>query len=835
MMKQILFLFTAMITFGLSAQTVAPGGVSNPEIWFMTVPQTGDLQGKYYWKDFSGDSVKLLVRGNNGKLTGGEYNAVSSDVHTYNFNPAISLISNSNESEEFHINKANLSHSTIISVWGADKNFDIDAFLYALNGRPDEGYIFTKDKVIHSIESGKAALDYGSDAGKDLLIQNTTDDMEHALRIAAYSLTLPPNTSVWGENEQAVVSIGQKFDSNNSVNTSTFNISDPINTAFSGYTPEFIIYNRMLSPLERSKVETYLAVKYGLTLGKSYIGSADQLIWDLDANTGHNNRITGYGRDDQSGMFQKVSATSCEEANYFSYGSDYPSNNSGNFYNLPGPYRLLVMGREDASPMEDGQYVIFGDNGGALTATAPAGISGMKLMNRSWALNTNITPVIKQVLQLWNTKGLDISTVGYKTQATKPGSSTDTFGYLVSASPLLGKDGYLSWTITGSRRGPLTVKFGTGDPQLTGGSYDYGYSIDASGKVYKIIKDVILSQSICTVNVNQKIEVAKEGNTVYLRSNGTRSYDYDITVDSADTEQDFYGSIMINQYNQDDITLSDIRRGGFEDTGNRVELSYDSYRAGEFSNYRTNGKSYLVIDPTGKGNFSGQDVVYIPSDEVDESRSKIIFNNIFWDSDGNGKDMFTFAYRVSDLAIAVTGEDQTCINDVITPGKINIKIIYGNNGFSCHLVNTETQDERSESFDTKSYVINDVPAGTYSLTVSDITSGDSILQTVTIEDNGGCAPVLAPALPKPTEPDPDSNLTLNNPAGTYTVLANLQMDSPQAVTFVAYDMAGKPVSIVDQSSPRKIQEVQLNVHRSGVYIIKAISATGEQTGKIIVK
>jgi len=1039
MKQKLFFLFiAALVSLGLWAQTTAPGGVTNPEIWFKTVPQTGDLQGNYIWKDFSGDSVKVRLYNSNGPLSGQEFTAPVSNIHTYNFNPAISL-SATTAVKQFLINKANLSRSTFISVWGPDAGFDQDKFLYALNGSAGGGYIFTKTKVIHSTESGKADFYYGQDGGKKLLYPTVSEGdedtfREHGLKIATYSQTLQPNTSVWGENAQSVVSFVNISQSNYPFNTSTFGTVSM--NPFSGYTPEFIIYNRILTPLERSKVETYLAIKYGLTLEKSYIGSGDQLLWDRADNEGYNTRITGYMRDDQSGMLQKISATSCEENPNFS------DNHQDSPYNLPGSYRLLVMGREDASPMEDGKYVLWGDNNESLTATEKPGIIGMKLMNRSWLLRTNLDPVEKDdntqgeddgripivigggiivrpinILDpgeednnsIWNTEGLDVYTEGFKTKATKAATSADASGYLVSSTPLKEKDGYLSWINSSDRHGVIMVKFGTDNPQLTAGSHDYGYNIGSSSNgmgntkvdVYKIEKGEIKTNVVATINTNHKIAVAKEGNTIYLRCDTTRVHNLDITIDPEDMEEDFYGSITVNKFNnQNDVVLSDIRRGGFEETGNKVELSYDTERATGFSNYKTDGKSYLVIDHTGTGNFSGKDVEYIPSDELDEMRSKIIFNNIFWNSSGNGKEMFTFAYRQSDMAIAVSSEDPTCINDTEIFGKIDINMIYANKGYTYDLINTETQDEQSGTFYTDTLEINDVPPGTYNLTVSEISgfnfypnqpgddylnqaigstyftssdntslewtvtagtqatvgfsvtddlqnshdpynnqgvtfglnfdngnlyqigsawtllmpiasnvqegdrigierngsmisyklngqaittvlvmnnlsdcyypiayvysgkvynvtwdgmpsnatwlttdnmtfenySGKSVSQTITIEDTG-CSPVFAPSSPQTTNPAPDSesNLTLNNPTGTYTVLANLQMDSPEAVTFIAFDMTGKPVYRENLLTPRKIQEVRMNVHRSGVYIIKAISTSGEHTGKIIVK
>lgn len=993
-------LLLAMCTGSVYAQS--PGGVTSPELWFRTAPQTADLQGRYRWQDFCGDSVTLRLYDSRGPQYGSEYTLARTQIRTYNFNPAMDL-SEASASKQFLINKTNLSQATIISVWGPDYgDFNQDMFLYVLNGRPGQGYIFTKDKFIHSNESGRGIFDYGSQYGYDLLYKSSSPEpnvnkfRERALRVTSYTRALQPNTSLWGERDKAVISIGEIFHADYPINTSKFNTSALNNRAFYGYTPEFIVYNRILTPLERRRAETYLAVKYGLTLDMSYIGSREQLLWDTDANRVFNTRITGYGRDNLSGLYQKTATTSYEEAPYYSddYGDLYDSFDLDNSYNLPNRYRLLVIGRQDASPVNDGNYVLFGDNDKALAASAVEGANGIRLMARRWLLGTNMPAVTQQAKQSeWNTQNLDIYTEGFKTKAAKAGSTAETSGSLVTRTPLLEKDGHFSWLVTSTRRGPLTVKFGTNNPQLTSGAHDYGYYINEAGLVYKIVKGVRQTTAIATVYANQKIEVAKQGNTLYLRSNGTRLYSYNIEIDPADEGKAFYGSILINKYNNEDIILSDIRCGGFSDTGNKLELSYITQRASEFSSYRSGGKSYLVIDRSGTGDFSSPDVEYIPSDELDESRYKIIFNNIFWDSDGNGKDMFTFGYRQSNLVAVVTQKSPGCIDDVPQQnGQVNLKIKQGFKAFTYSLINKNTKEEKKGMFFEDSLSIKNLMAGTYDLTLAEAggfnlyakqagnyvnkalastyfnsttnawlewtvsantramagmktsaslqsnpgtmtigyglncdngqlyrieggtvstvslasispgdrirvervankiyykvneaevysldipaadrltynyavaevssggiynlkfnrmassaswlttdnmalesSSGDSFLQTVTLEADCYAQPVTAQLQ---ATADYNARLSVSSIAGSYSIRATLSLDTPQAVTFAVYDLAGNPASKKDNASPQMQQQADLGVQRSGVYIVKAITANGEYTQKVIVQ
>ncbi|AMC11333.1 hypothetical protein Lupro_08715 [Lutibacter profundi] len=63
---------------------------------------------------------------------------------------------------------------------------------------------------------------------------------------------------------------------------------------------------------ERNKIQSYLAIKYGITLGvngttQDYVDSAGNVIWDQSANAGYNYDIAGIGRDDDSALNQKQS------------------------------------------------------------------------------------------------------------------------------------------------------------------------------------------------------------------------------------------------------------------------------------------------------------------------------------------------------------------------------------------------------------------------------------------------------------------------------------------------------------------------------------------------
>lgn len=83
---------------------------------------------------------------------------------------------------------------------------------------------------------------------------------------------------------------------------------------YDGRIPEVIVYDRAILGSERQRIETYLALKYGVTLDNTnggtsgdYINSNNNTFWDASDNPSYHNDVIGIGRDDNSGLVQKQS------------------------------------------------------------------------------------------------------------------------------------------------------------------------------------------------------------------------------------------------------------------------------------------------------------------------------------------------------------------------------------------------------------------------------------------------------------------------------------------------------------------------------------------------
>ncbi|MGH1386144.1 GEVED domain-containing protein [Kordia sp.] len=162
---------------------------------------------------------------------------------------------------------------------------------------------------------------------------------------------------------------------------------------YNGDIAEVIMYDRALTATEIQRVESYLALKYGITLGfndanwdsntntsspfgyagtsEDYIDSNGSVIWDGSVNAGYGYNVFGIARDDNSQLSQTESSS----------------------VNVT-PADVLTMRKESGSFASNLSYLIVGNNGLAetiQTTTLPQRTVGM--LNKIWTARESATDV----------------------------------------------------------------------------------------------------------------------------------------------------------------------------------------------------------------------------------------------------------------------------------------------------------------------------------------------------------------------------------------------------------------------------------------------------------
>ncbi|GIO27398.1 lectin-like domain-containing protein [Ornithinibacillus bavariensis] len=137
----------------------------------------------------------------------------------------------------------------------------------------------------------------------------------------------------------------------------TYYIGAGHHSRFNGSISEVILYNRVLTSIERQQVNSYLALKYGLTLPTDYLDSSEGILWTEADNADYSNRITGIGRDDFGGLYQKQSVSQENGANVTIALGDAVANSNEENENMI---------------WNNKSYFVFGDNGASTEFIDPA-------------------------------------------------------------------------------------------------------------------------------------------------------------------------------------------------------------------------------------------------------------------------------------------------------------------------------------------------------------------------------------------------------------------------------------------------------------------------------
>lgn len=112
---------------------------------------------------------------------------------------------------------------------------------------------------------------------------------------------------------------------------------------------EVIAYGSALTTPERRRVETYLALKYGLTLSHDYYasdwdGSTGTIAWSTGG--GYDNRIAGIGYDSNSALDQRqsIGQNGMVEIYHGNVGTAFPATSNLNSFAFPANRSFLVWG-----------------------------------------------------------------------------------------------------------------------------------------------------------------------------------------------------------------------------------------------------------------------------------------------------------------------------------------------------------------------------------------------------------------------------------------------------------------------------------------------------------
>jgi len=136
---------------------------------------------------------------------------------------------------------------------------------------------------------------------------------------------------------------------------------------FQGDIAECMVFDKFLKKAEILRLETYLALKYGITLYESnYVSPNDSILWNYDSNQTYSHAIAGIGRDSVFGLHQKQSCSEEEDVLTIGVGS------------------LCILNKENTDSLPEGSYLIWGHNQGDMSCDNP--FDSIPLWERMWLM-----------------------------------------------------------------------------------------------------------------------------------------------------------------------------------------------------------------------------------------------------------------------------------------------------------------------------------------------------------------------------------------------------------------------------------------------------------------
>ena len=281
--------------------------------------------------------------------------------------------------------ESQINFNPVVSFDGADDNLESPALTTNLLGTSSGSNVGTQFVVwrklssshsVYNNSSGQGAWRLGlSNDGRIVqqgVVSNTTNnvaDNEVALLDMSASTSASSSTFSYRKNGGAeVVSTSGGFTDVPFTNPVIIGKEGSIFTGMDF--AELIIYPSVLSDANRLQVQSYLAIKYGISLDPlvtNYLNSAGTVIWN---NASYWNDVFGIGRDDLSGLTQ----TSSNSIN----------SGSGDGTGQAGKGNIVLS---NPSSLEDGDYLMIGHDNANLSlqqTDLPVELEGANRVKREW-------------------------------------------------------------------------------------------------------------------------------------------------------------------------------------------------------------------------------------------------------------------------------------------------------------------------------------------------------------------------------------------------------------------------------------------------------------------
>ncbi|AUD06242.1 Ig-like domain-containing protein [Spirosoma pollinicola] len=376
-------------------QAQSPGGVStNLKLWLKADAITGVSNGGNVTA-WSNSAVGTYALSSTGYTPPVFYNSTASNL--VNFNPAVSYNGAMNLRNTTRL-FASTSPFSLISV-GVDRKASAGE-VRGIMGLGVDGNYPAMDFQTDGISangwnlwmSGSSPAEWSGGSGRVAGINGSSTTQANIVGVTANNASATINYSanniisyLNGHKEATTLDAFQQSE----IGNWTF-VGSSGGENYNGLIPEVIVYDQQLSDTDMQKVQTYLAVKYGSTLGQTsstadglnsagytYLATDGTVLWNTSTNTGYNFSIFGIGRDDTEGLNQKQSKSQQPGAIVtIGNGTGIAATNAANTTNFPANLSYELVGDNGAPASYSTSY--------APSTFSPVVAGSFYRMGRTW-------------------------------------------------------------------------------------------------------------------------------------------------------------------------------------------------------------------------------------------------------------------------------------------------------------------------------------------------------------------------------------------------------------------------------------------------------------------
>ncbi len=288
----------------------------------------------------------------------------------FNFNPSVDFVQSSNtvlrntsgsdnfmgtDGTCFVVSNTSGGNGTVLTYRGTgNTRYQLKPSWRSQNGASNLGYTF---------DFGTLPIDFGNSAARINTNSGFGSSSGFYRNASSYPLSL--SGSVYYPAVQQGLSIG--------ANTASEYVDDAV--------AEIIIYPTKLNNSQQNKVESYLAIKYGITLDSTsattYVLSDSSIVWNHNAHPQYHHRLTALARDDSSALHQRQSRSvhfgGLLEIYYGNYTASMPPMNDSN-----------------TNDLLDRQFLIIGDDNKDLQPSICFASDYMLRIPRTWIARQSI-------------------------------------------------------------------------------------------------------------------------------------------------------------------------------------------------------------------------------------------------------------------------------------------------------------------------------------------------------------------------------------------------------------------------------------------------------------